>query len=71
WRAGVVALPVVDGPRIVSFLRERAVDVWSDPAGTLLRIDPHIFNNAADLARLFAGLDELRRLHGSEWLQPR
>jgi cysteine desulfurase/selenocysteine lyase len=68
-RAGVVALPVTSGERIVSFLRERAVDVWTDPTATLLRIDPHIFNDATDLARLFDGLDEFRKLHGASSLQ--
>ena len=48
-RAGVVALPVVQGQRVVAFLRERAVDVWTDPSETLLRIDPHVFNDAGDL----------------------
>lgn len=68
-RAGVVALPVIDGQRIVGFLRERAVDIWTDPSATLLRIDPHVFNNSEDLARLFAGLDEFRRQFGPHSLQ--
>jgi len=63
YRAGVVALPVTDGKPIVAFLRERAVDVWTDPSASLLRIDPHVFNNAGDLERLFAGLDEFRETH--------
>jgi len=68
-RAGVVALPVTDGAPIVAFLRERAVDVWTDPGATLLRIDPHVFNDASDIERLFAGLDEFRTLHGTTSLQ--
>jgi cysteine desulfurase / selenocysteine lyase len=68
-RAGVVALPVTSGDRIVSFLREQSVDVWTDPSATLLRIDPHVFNDAADIARLFDGLDEFRRMHGASSLQ--
>jgi selenocysteine lyase/cysteine desulfurase len=68
-RAGVVALPVVAGQRIVAFMRERAVDIWTDPGATLLRIDPHIFNNADDLARCFAGLDDYRRQFGPHSLQ--
>jgi selenocysteine lyase/cysteine desulfurase len=65
YRAGVVALPVNDGKPIVAFLRERAVDVWTDPSATLLRIDPHVFNNGSDLDRLFDGLDEFRQTHGT------
>jgi selenocysteine lyase/cysteine desulfurase len=68
-RAGVVALPVVDGKRIVAFMRERAVDIWTDPGATLLRIDPHVFNNADDLARFFAGLDDFHRRFGPHSVQ--
>jgi selenocysteine lyase/cysteine desulfurase len=68
-RAGVVALPVIDGQRVVDFMRERAVDIWSDPSQTLLRIDPHVFNNADDLARFFDALDEFRRQFGPHSLQ--
>ena len=50
-------------------VRERAVDVWTDPSATLLRIDPHVFNNASDLERLFDGLDEFRQTHGTTSLQ--
>jgi kynureninase len=63
-RAGVVALPTVSGQRLVAFLRERAVDVWTDPSETLLRIDPHVFNDSSDLDRFFDGLDEYRRRFG-------
>ena len=69
FRAGVVALPVTDGEPIVAFLRERAVDVWTDPSATLLRIDPHVFNDASDLERLFDGLDEFRQTHDAASLQ--
>jgi selenocysteine lyase/cysteine desulfurase len=69
FRAGVVALPVVRGQKLVSFLRDRAVDVWTDPGEVLLRIDPHVFNDASDLARFFAGLDEFRRQFGPDCLQ--
>jgi selenocysteine lyase/cysteine desulfurase len=68
-RAGVVALPVTDGAPIVAFLRERAVDVWTDPSATLLRIDPHVFNDVSDIERLFDGLDEFRQMHGTGSLQ--
>lgn len=65
-RAGVVALPIVHGERLVTFLRERAVDVWTDPSETLLRIDPHVFNNSSDLGKFFDGLDEYRKRFGEE-----
>jgi cysteine desulfurase / selenocysteine lyase len=65
-RAGVVALPIVRGQRLVAFLRERAVDVWTDPSETLLRIDPHVFNDSSDLDRFFDGLDEYRKRFGGE-----
>ncbi len=63
-RAGVVAVPVAEGERIVTFLRERSVDVWTDSSARLLRIDPHVFNNDADLARFFDGLDDYRNTTG-------
>jgi selenocysteine lyase/cysteine desulfurase len=68
-RAGVVALPINDGEPIVAFLRERAVDVWTDPSATLLRIDPHIFNDSSDVERLFDALDDFRQTHGEASLQ--
>jgi selenocysteine lyase/cysteine desulfurase len=68
-RAGVVAMPVIEGQRVVAFMRERAVDIWTDPSETLLRVDPHIFNNADDLERFFAGLDDYRRSFGQQSLQ--
>jgi cysteine desulfurase / selenocysteine lyase len=68
-RAGVVALRVVAGQRIVGFMRERAVDIWTDSSQTLLRIDPHIFNDSNDLARFFAALDDFRRQFGRHSLQ--
>ncbi len=69
FRAGVVAMPVMDGTPIVAFLRERAVDVWTDPSATLLRIDPHVFNDESDIERLFDGLDEFRKTLGTASLQ--
>jgi cysteine desulfurase / selenocysteine lyase len=68
-RAGVVALPIVQGQRLVDFLRERTVDVWTDPSQTLLRIDPHVFNNWSDLEKFFDGLDEYRQRFGANSLQ--
>ena len=60
--AGVVALPVRRGGEVVAFLRERGVDTWTDRAETLFRIDPHVYNDASDLERLFDGLDAFRAL---------
>lgn len=68
-RAGVIGLPVNAGRRVVAFLRDRAVDVWTDSSETLLRIDPHVFNNRDDIDRLLAGLDEFVQTHGRGALQ--
>jgi selenocysteine lyase/cysteine desulfurase len=68
-RAGVVAVPVVEGQRVVDFMRERAIDIWTDPSQTLLRIDPHVFNNADDLDRFLVALDDFRREFGADSLQ--
>ena len=59
--AGVVALPVRGGAEIVEFLRQRNVDVWTDRSESLLRIDPHVYNDGSDVRRLFDGLDAVRR----------
>lgn len=59
WRAGVIALPVIAGGRVVELLRRRSVDVWTDRSETRLRIDPHVFNNRDDVDRLLEGLDAL------------
>jgi len=63
-RAGIVALEVARGDEVVAFLRARAVDVWTNTAKTLLRIDPHVFNNQDDLDRLLGGIDEFLRAGG-------
>jgi selenocysteine lyase/cysteine desulfurase len=63
-RAGVVGVQAADGPALVAYLRGRGVDVWANPALGLLRIDPHVFNDHADLDRLFDGLDAFIRERG-------
>jgi cysteine desulfurase / selenocysteine lyase len=68
-RAGVIAMPVVGGDTIVEFLRARSVDVWTDGARTLLRIDPHLFNNRDDVDRFLAGMDAFARAHGWRAIQ--
>jgi selenocysteine lyase/cysteine desulfurase len=50
-------------------LRDRAVDVWTDPSATLLRIDPHVFNDASDIERFFDALDEFQQTHDRASLQ--
>ena len=64
-----MALPVADAAAIVAGLRGRGVDVWCDPAGTLLRIDPHAFNTADDVDRALAALDELAIEEGCSILE--
>ena len=62
-RAGCIALPVVRGPDIVSFMRQRKIDLWTDYTGTILRIDPHVFNNLDDVEACLQGLDDFRMSH--------
>ena len=68
-RAGVVAVPVADAAPIVAGLRTRGVDVWCNPAGTLLRIDPHAFNTSDDVDRALAGLAEIATETGRSVLE--
>lgn len=68
-RAGVVAVPVADAALIVAGLRARGVDVWCNPAGTLLRIDPHAFNTSDDVDRALAGLAEIAAEAGRSVLE--
>ena len=68
-RAGVVAVPVPDATAIVAGLRARGVDVWCDPSGTLLRIDPHAFNTTDDVDRALDALDELTKKAGRSLLR--
>ena len=63
-RAGVVAVPVAGGVSLVARLRARGIDVWCDPAGTLLRIDAHAFNTAEDVDRALAAIDEISLVGG-------
>lgn len=58
FRGGVVSVPVVNGGGLVRFLRDRRVDVWANPTETILRIDPHVFNNIEDVDRFLEGFDE-------------
>jgi selenocysteine lyase/cysteine desulfurase len=68
-RAGVISVPVVQGKQLISFLRERGVDVWYSPNIGVLRVDPHVFNNRDDVDRLLEGLDHFTRTN-AEVAQP-
>jgi selenocysteine lyase/cysteine desulfurase len=56
-RAGVVAFEVDRPAALVAACRERGVDVWGWDARRLVRADPHVYNDDADLARFFAAVD--------------
>jgi cysteine desulfurase / selenocysteine lyase len=61
-RAGIVAFESAAPDRLQSFLRTRGVDVWGWEQRRLMRVDPHVYNDEDDLARLFEGLDAFAQL---------
>ena len=69
-RAGVVGLGAARCEEAAAFLRERGVDVYASTVKSVLRIDPHFFNNRAEIDRLMDGLDELVRQEGRDALRP-
>ncbi len=56
-RAGIVAFEWPEPDALQSSLRGRGVDVWAWQRRRLMRVDPHVYNDESDLARLFDGLD--------------
>jgi selenocysteine lyase/cysteine desulfurase len=59
-RAGVIVVEHDDGPGLFGYLRERGVDIGLlVPPG--VRVDPHGFNDAGDIARFLDGLDGFAR----------
>lgn len=56
-RAGIVAFEADRPDALRAFLRERGVDVWGWEQRRLMRADPHVYNDEADLDRFFAALD--------------
>jgi hypothetical protein len=55
-RAGVLAFEHQRAAELAAFLRSRGVDIGGYDWG-LGRIDPHAFNNEADIQRLLTTLD--------------
>ena len=55
-RAGIVAIELENANEVSRLMTKRAVDGWS--YGNMLRVDPHIFNNQADIDRFLAVIDE-------------
>jgi selenocysteine lyase/cysteine desulfurase len=55
-RAGLVSIPATSPLELRAFLRERGVDLWGFPRGSLIRADAGMFNDAHDIDRLLDGL---------------
>jgi selenocysteine lyase/cysteine desulfurase len=59
-RAGLVVVPAREPSRVAACLRDRGVDVWGSDKRRLIRMDPHVFNDAADIDRCLESLDACR-----------
>lgn len=70
-RAGLVSVPSRDPVRVQAFMRERGVDIWGYEPKAMIRIDPHLFNDASDIDRCLAALDACMSTYGREVMQPR
>ena len=57
-RAGIVATRMERPGEVCDLMRRRGVDGWH--YADMLRVDPHVFNNRADIDRFLAVLDEAR-----------
>jgi selenocysteine lyase/cysteine desulfurase len=55
-RAGLAALRVTDPMAIHAFLRQSRIDVWGYEEASLIRIDPHLFNDEDDIDRCLEAL---------------
>ena len=56
-RAGIVAVRMENPGPVCDLMRERGVDGWH--YADMLRVDPHVFNNRADIDRFLAVIDEV------------
>ena len=56
-RAGLVAVAARDPSGVAAFLRDRGVDVWGSDKRGLIRMDPHLFNDATDIERCLEALE--------------
>ena len=59
-RAGIVAFTFTGAGALRARLRERGVDVWAWEKRSLLRADPHVYNDESDVDRLLAEIDAFR-----------
>lgn len=57
-RAGVIAAEIDEAEALQPFLTAQGVDTYC--LRNLFRVDPHVFNNRADIDRLLAGIDAFR-----------
>ncbi|MBM3944348.1 MAG: aminotransferase class V-fold PLP-dependent enzyme [SAR202 cluster bacterium] len=55
YHQGVIAAIVPEAVKFWKFLYDRGVDTYYH--GDLFRVDPHVFNNRADVDRLFEGIE--------------
>ena len=55
-RAGLAAVRMERAAEVCGLMRRRGVDGWH--YGKMLRVDPHVFNNRADIDRFLAVIDE-------------
>jgi selenocysteine lyase/cysteine desulfurase len=56
-RAGLIVVPASDPAGLTGYLRQRRIDVWGSPKRHLFRIDPHLFNDTADIDRCLEGIE--------------
>ncbi|MDA1188370.1 MAG: aminotransferase class V-fold PLP-dependent enzyme [Chloroflexi bacterium] len=61
YRLGVIGAIMDDAEQFWKFLYDRGVDTYF--AGNLFRVDPHVFNNRADVDRLFEGIEAYESAH--------
>jgi selenocysteine lyase/cysteine desulfurase len=69
-RAGIVAMPAREPSRVAAYLRDRRVDVWGPDKRGLIRMDPHAFNDTADIDRCVDALAACQASDGAAPFQP-
>ena len=68
-RAGLLAIPAKNPADLQAFLRKRGVDVWGCEPASLIRVDPHLFNNHDDIDRFLEGIEDYLHLRGPSSIQ--
>ncbi len=69
-RGGSSAVPAREPSRVAAYLRDRRVDVWGSDKRGLIRIDPHAFNDTADIDRCIDALAACQASDGAAPFQP-